>query len=53
MNTNLMSTMEAPFGGNKNSGIGREYGAHGIREYMKIKNQMLHTAEAYPNFYNF
>ena len=53
MNTNVMSTMEAPFGGNKNSGIGREYGMCGIREYMKVKNQILHTAEDFPNFYGF
>ena len=51
MNTNIMSTMEAPFGGNKNSGMGREYGTMGIREYMKVKNQILHIAPEYPNFY--
>lgn len=53
MNTNLMSTMEAPFGGNKNSGIGREYGMHAIHEYMKIKNQILHTAPGFPDHYGF
>ena len=53
MNTNVISTMEAPFGGNKNSGIGREYGAMGIREYMKVKNQILHTADEFLNFYGF
>jgi acyl-CoA reductase-like NAD-dependent aldehyde dehydrogenase len=30
--------MATPFGGNKNSGIGREYGIYGIREYLKPKS---------------
>ncbi len=53
MNTNIMSKMEAPYGGNKNSGLGREYGAHGLREYMKIKNCILYLGEEYENFYGF
>ena len=39
MNTNVISTMEAPFGGNKNSGIGREYGAMGIREVRRLRGE--------------
>jgi acyl-CoA reductase-like NAD-dependent aldehyde dehydrogenase len=32
--------MACPFGGNKNSGMSREYGTAGLHEYMKIKNNM-------------
>ena len=32
--------MACPFGGNKNSGMDREYGSYGIHEYLKIKNNM-------------
>ncbi len=32
--------MACPFGGNKNSGQGREYGTYGLHEYLKIKNNM-------------
>lgn len=33
----LISTPEAPFGGIKQSGIGRECGSEGIYEYMEVK----------------
>lgn len=32
--------MATPFGGNKNSGMSREYGTAGLHEYLKIKNNM-------------
>ena len=53
LNTNVMSKIEAPYGGNKNSGLGREDGTIGIKEYLKVKNNVLFIAKEYDNFYNF
>ena len=37
INTGIMSTESAPFGGMKESGIGREGSKYGIDEYLEIK----------------
>ena len=37
INTGLISTAEAPFGGVKQSGLGREGSHHGIEDYVEIK----------------
>lgn len=37
INTGLISTTVAPFGGMKNSGFGREGSKYGIEEYLEIK----------------
>jgi len=37
MNTGLISTEVAPFGGMKESGIGREGSKYGIEEFLEIK----------------
>nr|WP_210259979.1 NAD-dependent succinate-semialdehyde dehydrogenase [Martelella sp. HB161492] len=37
VNTGLISTAEAPFGGVKSSGLGREGSKYGIEEFMEIK----------------
>jgi succinate-semialdehyde dehydrogenase/glutarate-semialdehyde dehydrogenase len=37
VNTGLISTAEAPFGGVKQSGLGREGSHHGIEDYLEIK----------------
>jgi succinate-semialdehyde dehydrogenase/glutarate-semialdehyde dehydrogenase len=37
INTGLISTAEVPFGGIKQSGIGREGSRHGIEDYLEIK----------------
>ncbi|MGM7724179.1 NAD-dependent succinate-semialdehyde dehydrogenase [Metabacillus sp. Hm71] len=37
LNDGLPSTPQAPFGGFKQSGLGREGGHHGIEEYLEVK----------------
>jgi succinate-semialdehyde dehydrogenase / glutarate-semialdehyde dehydrogenase len=37
VNTGILSTAVAPFGGVKQSGIGREGSKYGIEEYIEIK----------------
>ncbi|MDK3020853.1 NAD-dependent succinate-semialdehyde dehydrogenase, partial [Pseudodonghicola flavimaris] len=37
VNTGLISTAEAPFGGVKMSGLGREGSRHGIEDYLELK----------------
>ena len=37
INTGLISTSEAPFGGVKASGLGREGSKYGLDEYTEIK----------------
>ncbi|MCR2162352.1 aldehyde dehydrogenase family protein, partial [Salmonella enterica] len=37
VNTGLISTAEAPFGGIKSSGLGREGSRHGIDDYLELK----------------
>jgi aldehyde dehydrogenase (NAD+) len=53
LNTNVMSKIEAPYGGNKNSGLEREDGTIGLKTYLKVKNNVLWTAKEYDNFYKF
>lgn len=37
INTGLISTAEVPFGGIKQSGLGREGSRHGIEDYLEVK----------------
>jgi succinate-semialdehyde dehydrogenase/glutarate-semialdehyde dehydrogenase len=37
INTGLISTEVAPFGGVKQSGLGREGSRHGIEDYLELK----------------
>ena len=41
INTGLISTEVAPFGGVKESGIGREGSHHGIEEFIEIKYMLM------------
>ncbi len=41
INEGIMSTAEAPFGGIKQSGIGREGSVHGVDEYVEIKYMLM------------
>jgi succinate-semialdehyde dehydrogenase/glutarate-semialdehyde dehydrogenase len=41
VNSGLLSTAEAPFGGVKQSGLGREGSRHGIEEYLEVKYVLL------------
>ena len=36
-NTGIISTASAPFGGMRESGIGREGGKHWLEEYLEVK----------------
>ena len=44
LNTGLVSNAAAPFGGVKQSGIGREGGAEGIHEYLDTKYTLIPIA---------
>lgn len=41
VNTGLISTAEVPFGGVKQSGVGREGSRHGMDEYLEMKYMCL------------
>lgn len=45
LNDGLPSTPQAPFGGFKQSGLGREGGHHGIDEYVEVKYVSLGLSE--------
>ena len=41
INTGIISTEVAPFGGVKESGIGREGSQHGVEEYLEMKYLLM------------
>ena len=41
INEGIISTAEAPFGGVKESGLGREGSHHGVEEYIEIKYLLM------------
>ena len=46
LNTGMVSNAAAPFGGVKQSGLGREGGAEGIHEYLETRYVLLPNTEA-------
>ncbi|KAI8922810.1 aldehyde dehydrogenase domain-containing protein [Entophlyctis helioformis] len=44
INTYAMFLNQMPFGGFKQSGIGRELGSYGLREYTQVKSVMINMA---------
>lgn len=53
MNCATRSNIETPFGGNRNSGLGREDGVEGLLEYLKVKNHIWYMGETYDNSFGF
>lgn len=53
MNCATKSNIETPFGGNRNSGLGREDGVEGLLEYLKVKNHIWYMGPQYDNFFDF
>ena len=41
INEGFISTAEAPFGGVKESGLGREGSHHGVEEYLEMKYMLM------------
>jgi succinate-semialdehyde dehydrogenase/glutarate-semialdehyde dehydrogenase len=41
INEGIISTAEAPFGGMKESGLGREGSSHGLEEYLEVKYMLM------------
>ena len=41
INEGIISTAEAPFGGVKESGVGREGSRHGVEEYLEMKYMLM------------
>ena len=44
VNTGILSNAAAPFGGVKQSGLGREGGSEGIQEYLTTKYTLIPSA---------
>ncbi|MEP7246642.1 MAG: aldehyde dehydrogenase [Gammaproteobacteria bacterium] len=50
INTYRQNSVSTPFGGVKQSGIGRERGVNGLRQYQQIKSVFVATSDAPLNF---
>ena len=49
VNNYRMTSTTSPFGGFKMSGVGREGGIAGMREYLEVKSVWISTAPEFPN----
>ncbi len=50
-NHNITSKLEAPYGGIRNSGFGRQNSVQGLLEYVYVKNTMRYRRKPYFDFY--
>jgi succinate-semialdehyde dehydrogenase/glutarate-semialdehyde dehydrogenase len=48
INSGLITTVEAPFGGLKESGMGKEGGSQGLDDYMSVKYMCIAGLTAGP-----
>ena len=49
VNTYRTSAPMSPFGGYKNSGLGRENGAESIKQYLQVKSVWIDMNDEYPS----
>ncbi len=42
---------ETPYGGFKQSGLGKELGSEGLEEYLRVKNISIFTGRSLPKWY--
>ena len=42
---------ETPYGGFKQSGVGKELGSEGLEEYIRTKNISIFTGSSLPSWY--
>jgi acyl-CoA reductase-like NAD-dependent aldehyde dehydrogenase len=42
---------ETPYGGFKQSGVGKELGSEGLEEYLRTKNISIFTGDSLPSWY--
>ena len=51
INTYRQVSFLTPFGGFKDSGLGRENGIDGVKEYLEVKSVWINTGAPTPNPY--
>ena len=51
INTYRQVSFLSPFGGYKDSGVGRENGPDAVKEYLNVKSVWMNTGAPFPNPY--